>query len=157
MTDQNNQSNNKFSKGQTVYFTAFLKKDKNTFYVCKGEILEVPQANERHVYKVKVQAISDRPIGGKPIVEQAQLLGITVTKRTRELTTQLNPFMTPTNWIDKAPKDIVKYGPTPSRGNSLKETRNSETRNGKTKRNRQKKTKTLSTGGHSNPKLAPSE
>lgn len=99
-----------FKKGQEVYLTAFLKEDKKTFYVCKGVVEEVPGPGQRQVYKVKITAVADRPIGGPPVVKQARLLGLNCTKRTRELHYQLSSWMCPPNWIDKDPEASNRYG-----------------------------------------------
>lgn len=100
----------RFKKGQYVYLTAFLKEDKGIFYVCKGIVQEVPGSNERQVYKVKIVAVADRALGGPKVVQQARLLGLICTKRTRELHGELPVFMQPKAWIDKVPKD-QKYVP----------------------------------------------
>ena len=97
-----------FKKGQEVFMTAFIKKDKNKFYVCRAVIDSIPQKNERQVYKVKIVAVGDRAIGGKPVVEQASLLGLTVTKSAKELHHDLPTFMVPPNWIEIDPNDTKK-------------------------------------------------
>lgn len=104
----------RFKKGQYVYLTAFLKEDKGIFYVCKGIVQGVPGPNERQVYKVKIVAVADRALGGPKVVQQARLLGLICTKRTRELHSELPVFMQPKVWIDKAPKD-QRYVPKHTR------------------------------------------
>ena len=116
-----------FKKNQEVFFTVFLKEDKNTFYVCKGLVQDIPGPNERQAYRIRIIAIGNRPVGGKPVIRQARLLGLVVTKRTREVARYLNPFMTPKIWIDKVPDDLKEQN---VRSNSRNQTY------GKTKKKR---------------------
>lgn len=91
----------RFKKGEELFFTAFLKKDKDTFYVCRGRVLQCPAQNERQLYKVRIIAVADRAVGGKPgVVKQGTLLGLTITKRPRELQRDIPAFMVPPEWIE---------------------------------------------------------
>jgi hypothetical protein len=94
-----------FKEGQEVYLTAFMKKDKKVFYVCRAVVLQCPGPQDRQVYKVKIVAVGDRPVGGTPVVKQGALLGRTITKRTSELQKELPAFMCPPGWIELKPED----------------------------------------------------
>jgi hypothetical protein len=88
-----------FSEGDLVYFTAFLKKDKDTFYLCRGHITECPP-NNKQPYKVKIKSVGCRPVGGDDCLDQASLLGRTISKKTNELTKQPLEAMVPPGWIE---------------------------------------------------------
>ena len=68
-------------------------------------ILECPSAQDRQIYKVKIVAVGDRPVGGKPIVKQAALLGRVITKKARELNRDYPAFMCPPGWIEMKSED----------------------------------------------------
>lgn len=88
-----------FGKGDLVYFTAYLKKNPGAFYMCQGVVDRMPEQGVRKYWKVKVIAVGDRPVGGKPLIDQTTLLGMTLSKKTRELSKVLAPFMQPPDWI----------------------------------------------------------
>lgn len=93
-----------FKKGQLIYINAFLKSEKGKFFVCKCQVEEVPQPNQRRTYKVKIIAVSDKAIGSKvstPI--QATLLGRVITKRENEMIENMAQFMMPKVWITLDP------------------------------------------------------
>jgi hypothetical protein len=98
-------SSPKIQKDQHVFLTAFLKKERSQFYVCKAIVEHVPDKNTRQIYKVRIVAVSDRPVGGSPVVKQAQLLGLTIVKSAKELHCELPIFMRPHNWIEKDSND----------------------------------------------------
>lgn len=157
----------RYKKGQEVFLTAFLKKEKSTFYVCRATVEQVPGPNERQVYKAKITAVADRPVGGQPVVKQAQLLGLTVTKSTKELHADLPSFMCPPGWIEKDPGDshqeltpldkdgvvdvsrqqIHRLG---NRSHQQGKPGKGAGNNGKAKRKRSKTNKGIPAGGHSN-------
>lgn len=89
-----------FKKNQSVYFTAFLKQNKNRFYICKGVIEECPQPNERQIFKVKIVAVGNRAIGGPEEFSQSALLGRSISKKFRELHKTIPFFMEPPGWIE---------------------------------------------------------
>lgn len=90
-----------FKKGDQVFFHAFTKQHKDTFYMCRGIIEKVPPENERQVFKVKILAVGDRPIGGAPLnnLPQSSLLNRTITKKFKELHKEVTPFMKPPGWL----------------------------------------------------------
>lgn len=88
-----------FNKGDEVLFTAFLKSNKNEFYMCKGIIEQTPQETQKNNFKVRVIAVADAPVGGEQVVKQAQLLGRTITKKYNELFKEVAEFMKPKAWI----------------------------------------------------------
>ena len=85
--------------GTEVFFTAFLKQDKEKFYVCKGVVVQSPEAKERQIYKVKVVAIATHSIGGEETLHQSNLLGKQITKKLSELSKEPPEFMKPSGWI----------------------------------------------------------
>lgn len=91
-----------FVKGDIVYFTAYLKKNPSAFYMCRGQVERLPEEGVRRYYKVKVIAIGDRSVGGRPVVEQTTLLGMILSKRGKEISKILAPFMEPPDWIEKS-------------------------------------------------------
>lgn len=93
-----------YKVGDTVYFTAYLKKEREKFYVCKGVIQGTPDETH-HLYKVKIVGISDRAVGSDPVVKQASLLGVTISKKGREMSRNLSPILTPQAWINYEPED----------------------------------------------------
>lgn len=90
-----------FSPKDIVFFTAYLKDNPSAFYVCEGIVERVPEPGVRKYYKVKVTSIGDRPVGGSPIVKQASLLGTILSKKAKELTRELSPFVRPPCWITR--------------------------------------------------------
>lgn len=92
---------NDYTVGDQVYFTAYLKQNPSAFYMCRGIVERCPEQDVRRYFKVKVLSIGDRPIGGKPVVEQATLLGTIISKTAEELSKELAPFMRPPDWIEK--------------------------------------------------------
>jgi hypothetical protein len=95
-----------FREGQELYATAFFKDQKNVFYLCKVVVTQVPQANERRLYKVKIVSVAENAVGQKKdlVPEQASLLNRVITKRENELNTQVPLFMMPKGWITVQPK-----------------------------------------------------
>ena len=89
----------KFSRGQEVFINAYLPKRKNEFFMCRGKIESVPGENKKF-YKIRINAVADRPVGGPPCDEQATLLGRTVSKKHEELHRELSPFFKPGGWIE---------------------------------------------------------
>jgi len=87
-------------QGDTVYFTAFTKQDPNTVYVCKGEITKVPDGKDIKTFRVKITAVADRAVGGKPTTEQKTLIGRAINKRFRELHKHMGPIMMPKTWLN---------------------------------------------------------
>ena len=92
-----------FRKGDTVYALGFVKAHKGKHFVCKGQVVQTPEKGKRPVYKIKVVAVADSPVGGKFVVEQAVLLNKVITKHIDELHRDLNTFMAPPNWITILP------------------------------------------------------
>lgn len=92
-----------FRKDETVFLLGFVKAHKGKHFVCKGIVTQLPEKGKRPVYKVRITAVADSPIGGTFVVEQAVLLNKTITKHADELHRHLNPFMAPPNWIELAP------------------------------------------------------
>lgn len=93
-----------YQKGQVVYINAFLKSEKGKFFVCKCLIEEIPQPNQRRVYKVKIVAVADKALGVKVSTPaQASLLGRVITKRENEMVKEIAPFMLPKAWITVNP------------------------------------------------------
>jgi len=89
-----------FKVGQEIFINAFLKSEKGKFFVCKSQVIEIPQPNQRRIYKVKIIAIGEQAIGYKestPI--QATLLGRVITKRENEMLEKIADFMLPKSWI----------------------------------------------------------
>ena len=89
-----------FKEGQSVYFTAFLKQNKDRFYLCKGKIEACPGPKERQVFKVKIVAVGNRAIGGPEEFSQSALLGRSISKKFRELHKNIPFFMEPPGWIE---------------------------------------------------------
>lgn len=89
----------RLSEGMEVFFTAFLKQDKEKFYVCKGVVIQAPQAKERQVYKVKITSVAIHPVGGEDSYHQSSLLGKQITKKLSELSKEPPEFMKPSGWI----------------------------------------------------------
>lgn len=89
----------KFTKGQQVFINAYLSKKENEYFMAMAEILEVPNGKKR-LFKVKILAVADRPVGGPPCDKQATLLGRTVSKKYEELHKELPLFLTPGGWIE---------------------------------------------------------
>jgi hypothetical protein len=149
----------RYKKGDEVYLTAFLKKEKSTFYMCRAVVEQAPKQGERQVYKARIVAIGDRPIGGKPVVKQAQLLGLVVTKSTKELHKDPPAFMCPPEWIEKDPGDTDRKNKLDTNGvvNVPREQSNRQASgshkggtNGKAKGKRQKANKKVPARGPSN-------
>lgn len=94
-----------FKKGDQVYFSAFTKQDKETFYMCRGTIKKIPSENERQVFKVKILSVGNAPIGGEPKqnLPQCSLLNRTITKKFKELHKDVSQFMKPVGWIEVVP------------------------------------------------------
>jgi len=83
-----------------VYFTAFLKQEKQKFYLCKGTIEKCPESNDRQIFRVKIVAIGNKAIGGPEEFDQSALLGRSITKKFRELHKDIPFFMQPPSWIE---------------------------------------------------------
>lgn len=100
MTKSSPRQSSGIKHGSRTYFTAFLKQDKETFYVCGGTIVQTPENKDRQVYKVKIDEVSLTPIGKKEENNsQAALLGRIITKKFTELSKEPNEFMRPKAWI----------------------------------------------------------
>ena len=82
-----------------VFFTAFLKQNKEKFYVCKGIITKSPQAKERQIYRVKITAVAVHSVGGEDSYNQSILIGKEITKKLSELSKEPPEFMKPSGWI----------------------------------------------------------
>lgn len=90
--------------GDEVFINAFLKTIKGKFFVCKCNIEQTPQPNQRRVYKVKIVSVADHAVGDKRSTPtQASLLGRVITKRENEMTQTIPDFMMPKAWIDLQP------------------------------------------------------
>ena len=91
---------NRFNKGDLVFFSAFLKKDRQTFYMCRGEILSVP-FEDTQTYKVMIKEVAATSIDGRKskILNQATLINLEITKKTKELNKEIPVFMKPKAWI----------------------------------------------------------
>lgn len=88
-----------FKKGDLVHFSAFLKKDKNIFYLCRGYITEAPNSIKQP-FKVKIKGVGSHAIGGKENLNQAALLGRIISKKIDELVKEPNSMMIPPGWIE---------------------------------------------------------
>jgi len=85
-----------FEIGDTVYFTAFLHDDPDTFYVCQGEITKTP-GGDRNSFRVRVKAIADQAIGKSQSDCQKVLIGRAMNKKGKELTKSLG-LLAPKAW-----------------------------------------------------------
>jgi len=89
----------RFNVGDIVYFTAFLRKDKDRFYMCKGTVKEVCDGKPLR-FRVLVDAVGDRGVGHPtPTTRQKALLSMHITKKKTELHTELPIFMAPKEWL----------------------------------------------------------
>ena len=91
--------NPRFNKGQQVFVNAYMSKKENEYFMCMGTIEECPNGKKR-LFKIKIRAVADRPVGGPPCDEQATLLGRTISKKYEELHKELPPFLVPGGWIE---------------------------------------------------------
>lgn len=83
-----------------TYFTAFLKQNKDIFYVCGGIVVKTPDSKDRQVYKVKIDEVSLSSVGQtEERYDQATLLGRVITKKLTELNKEPPDFMKPKGWI----------------------------------------------------------
>jgi hypothetical protein len=84
--------------GDKVYFTAYLKSDKEKFFLCGGLITAV---TPRQSYKVRIDQVATHSVGEKEGLTYPQtiLLGQEITKKATELTDSVANFMTPTGWV----------------------------------------------------------
>lgn len=100
-------NNKKLKKNSTVYLTAFLKSNKNRFYMCKAYVEKQPENdNTKQMYKVKIFSVADRAVGTKEfVVHQTTLLGRTITKDISELHVELQDFLRPMGWIELIPSE----------------------------------------------------
>ena len=89
--------------GDIVYLTAFFKKYKGQFFICRGTIKECPSLNTRRIYKIYINAVGDAPVGGEVTPLQASLLGRDILKHETEINKELPYFMMPKKWIEKDP------------------------------------------------------
>lgn len=93
-----------YKKGQMVFINAFLKSEPGKFFVCKCQVEDTPQPNQRRVYKVKIVAVSDKAVGSRiSTPAQASLLGRIITKRENEMIEKMADFMLPKAWITVDP------------------------------------------------------
>ena len=88
-----------FKQGEQIFFTAFLKQDRQKFYVCRGIIEKCPDNKERQLFRVKILAVASKAVGGKESFDQSFLLGKTITKKFNELHKEIPFFMQPSAWI----------------------------------------------------------
>lgn len=88
-----------YNKGDEVYFTAFLKKNKNRFYACQGEVLEIAGGNPPS-FKVRVKSVASKAFcsKGETTIQKA-LLGSVITKKKNEIYLNLATFMEPEEWL----------------------------------------------------------
>lgn len=89
-----------FKQGDQVFFTAFLKQDKQKFYLCRGILEKCPGKQERQLFKVKIIGVANKPVGGKESFDQSSLLGRVITKKFKELHKDVPFFMKPSAWIE---------------------------------------------------------
>ncbi len=92
----------KFKLNQAVYCMGFVKAHKGKHFVCKACITQLP-ATDRAIYKLRIHAVADSPVGGSFVLEQASLLGKTITKHENEIHESLNDFLAPKRWIELLP------------------------------------------------------
>src|SRR3990167_227313 len=92
-----------YKKGELIFITAFIKGEEGKFYVCRARIIELPEIGQRQIFKVLIEAVSDRAVGSIPTPTQAALLGRTIVKRENEISKDLPSFMIPKNWITIKP------------------------------------------------------
>jgi len=93
----------RFDIGDIVYFTAFLRKDKDKFYLCKGQIKEVCEGKPLR-FRVMVEAVGDRSVGNKsPTTRQKALLSLAITKKKTELHGELPQLLAPKEWLHPSP------------------------------------------------------
>lgn len=97
--NQEKQKYNVYSKGDTVYFTAFLKGQEKQLFICRGVIDKIPENNHREICKVKIQAISSKPIGCKPTTEQSSLLEKVIVKKLSDVYHEIPMFLIPNQWL----------------------------------------------------------
>ena len=91
---------NPFKQGDIVYFTAFIQGKPDVLYVVQAEVTKVPDGDTIKAYRVRITAVADRAIGGKPSTEQKALIGRAMNKRSREMCKQLGPIMLPKVWLN---------------------------------------------------------
>ncbi len=112
--DQKNRKNRKpyrpprYRVGHEIFLTAFMKRYKGKYFVCRAEIEECPKPNSRRVYKVKITAVADASVGGDTTPAQASLLGRTITKRENEINREIPVFLQPRAWIEATPDGKAK-------------------------------------------------
>lgn len=94
-----------FKTGMEVFFTAFLKKDKQKFYLCRGILEKCPAERERQLFKVKIIAVATKPIGGPESFDQSCLINRVITKKFKELHKDVSFFMRPDAWIEVATEE----------------------------------------------------
>lgn len=94
-----NDKKKRFTKGQQVFINAYLSKKENEYFMARAMIEEVPNGKKR-LFKVKINAVADRPVGGPPCDKQAALLGRVVSKKYEELHKELPSFLLPGGWIE---------------------------------------------------------
>ena len=92
-------NNKTFVKGQQVFVNAYLSRKQNEYFMCFGTVTEIPKKNQR-LYKIQINAVADRSVGGPPSDKQAALLGRTISKKYDELHKELPSFLTPGGWIE---------------------------------------------------------
>lgn len=92
-----------FKEGDPVYLTAFLKQNKQRFYLCKGLIEKCPGEKEHQIFKVRIVAIGNKAIGGPESFDQTALLGRSIAKKFKELHKDIPFFMQPSSWIEVKP------------------------------------------------------
>lgn len=91
---------NGFVVKESVYVTAFPKKERGTFFVCEGEILEfIKSANNKDLCKIRIVNVAEKPLCGDVEANPRHLLGKVVTKSFKDISKQLYPMMTPKKWI----------------------------------------------------------
>lgn len=89
----------RYKVGDTVYFTAYPKKNPDCFFVCEGVVEVTTNKNGRPTYRIKIYSVGDKPLIGKSKADSKHLLGKIVTKRENELTKTLSSLMEPKEWI----------------------------------------------------------